>query len=215
MTNNDLALLGVLVDHSGSMRDCREDMEGGLNTLLDEQRKQKGQCEITLAEFDDEYDLVWKIQSIDQVGKYTLRPRGMTRFLDAMGKFITYVGEELRSRSESQRPGKVIIVVVTDGKENDSREWKLDQVKKLIDEQQTQWSWEFLFLGADIDAVGEAGKIGIKTGSSLKFDKRNRNAVYAASGLVSNMVSDYRESGILRSYTDKDRESAMGGKAES
>lgn len=214
MTNQDLTLLGILVDHSGSMRECRSDMEGGLNTLIEDQKKQGGHCEVTLAEFDDQYDLLWPVQDLKRVGQYELQPAGMTALLDAMGKFITYVGDVLRERHPSLRPGRVLIVVVTDGYENHSKEWTKTQIKKLVEEQQDQWKWEFLFLGANIDAVGEAGKIGIRAANAVTFDTHLQPGVYTSS--VSNKISDYRTTGNLAGFTEQDREDMMQGfKSES
>lgn len=214
MTNNNLSLLAILVDHSGSMKQCREDMEGGLNTFIEEQAKVEGECEITLAEFDDSYDLVWPIQPITQVDKYELRPRGMTALLDGMGKFINTVGDELRKRSESQRPSKVIVMVVTDGLENASVEYSGEEgkrrIKELVEQQKSMWKWEFVFLGANMDAIAEGGSIGITKGASMTYNQGSGMAVrnmYAASAAN---VAAYR-SGKLASvdFTDAQRDSAL------
>lgn len=206
MTNSDLTLIAVLVDRSGSMSTCQSDMEGGLNTLIADQATQPGQAEVTLAQFDSEYELVWPITPIADVGKYSLVPRGSTALLDAMGKFITQTGEELAQRDETSRPGKVICVVVTDGYENSSKEWKTSEVKKLVEQQQTEWSWEFVFLGANMDAVEEGKALGFSSGSSLTFDTANAAQAY---GSTSSYLSSVRSSGVA-TFSDKDRDAAMG-----
>lgn len=210
MTNNDLTLLGILVDHSGSMQSCRWDMEGGLNTFIESQQKEPGQCEITLAEFDNSYDLIWPIQPIAQVGKYSLIPRGSTALLDGMGKLITSIGEDLRKRAESKRPGKVIIMVVTDGHENASREWNRDGVKKLVEQQQSHWNWEFIFLGANMDAISVGGGMGIRAASSMTYNTDSSVAMSNTYGAASANVSAYR-SGMVQStaFTEEDRANAM------
>ena len=119
-TNADLTLIAVLVDRSGSMAQWREDMEGGLNAFVESQASEPGEAEITLAQFDTRYELVWPLGPIKDAPKYALMPRGGTALLDAMGRFITQVGEELTQRDEADRPGKVIVCIVTDGLENSS-----------------------------------------------------------------------------------------------
>jgi hypothetical protein len=131
-------------------------------------------------------------------------PRGCTALLDAMGRFITQVGEELAKRDEADRPGKVIVCIVTDGLENSSVDWTRESVKALVEQQRDQWQWEFVFLGADIDAVQEGASVGVPHNSSLTFDKANARDVYAMAG---NWVSTVRGGGKAE-FTDEDRKSA-------
>jgi uncharacterized protein YegL len=205
MTNADLTLIAVLVDRSGSMAQCRDDMEGGLNTFVESQASEPGDAEVTLAQFDTTYELVWPLGPINDAPKYTLMPRGCTALLDAMGRFITEVGEELAKRDEGDRPGKVIVCIVTDGLENSSVDWTRESVKTLVERQRDQWQWEFAFMGADIDAVQEAASVGIPQKSSLTFDKANARATYA---MTNNYVSTLRVGGKA-AFTDEDRKSAV------
>lgn len=213
MTDSDLTLLAFLVDHSGSMRQGREDMEGGINTLIEEQAKQPGKCEVAIAQFDsfDSFDLViWPPVNIKEAPKYALIPAGMTALHDAAGKFITTVGTELRKRTEATRPGKVIFVIVTDGLENNSREWDKAKVKALIEEQKSQWSWEFLFLGANMDAVAEGGGIGIRSASAMTYNQASKSAIHNTYAASSANISDYR-SGVVQSvdFSEGQRLAAM------
>ena len=205
MTNADLTLIAVLVDRSGSMAHCREDMEGGLNTFVENQANEPGDAEITLAQFDTKYELVWPLGRINDVPKYTLMPRGCTALLDAMGRFITEVGEELAKRDEGDRPGKVIVCIVTDGLENSSVDWTRDMVKALVEQQSSQWHWEFVFLGADMDAVQEGASVGVPQKSSLTFDKANARLTYA---MASDYVSTAR-GGRKAAFSEQDRKSAV------
>ena len=204
-TNADLTLIGVLVDRSGSMAQFREDMEGGLNTFVESQAGEPGDAEITLAQFDTKYELVWPLRPINDAPKYTLVPRGCTALLDAMGRFITEVGEDLAKRDEADRPGKVIVCIVTDGYENSSVDWTRGRVKELVEQQARQWGWEFVFLGADMDAVQEGATVGIPHKSSLTFDKGNARDVYSR---ASNYVSKLR-AGADAAFSDDDRKSAV------
>ena len=205
MTNTELTLIAVLVDRSGSMAQCRDDMEGGLNTFVGSQAGEPGDAEITLAQFDTKYELVWPLRPINDAPKYTLVPRGCTALLDAMGRFITEVGEELAKRDEGDRPGKVIVCIVTDGYENSSVDWTRGRVKELVEQQARQWGWEFVFLGADMDAVQEGATVGIPHKSSLTFDKGNARDVYSR---ASNYVSKLR-AGADAAFSDDDRKSAV------
>ena len=204
-TNADLTLIAVLVDRSGSMAQWREDMEGGLNAFVESQASEPGDAEITLAQFDTKYELVWPLCAIKDAPKYTLTPRGCTALLDAMGRFITEVGEELAKRDEADRPGKVIVCIVTDGLENSSKDWTRDKVKALVEQQCSQWGWEFVFLGADMDAVQEGASLGIPQTSSLTFDKANARDAYS---MTSNWVSTVRGGGKA-AFSEEDRKSAV------
>ena len=204
-TNADLTLIAVLVDRSGSMAQWREDMEGGLNAFVESQASEPGEAEITLAQFDTRYELVWPLGPIKDAPKYALMPRGGTALLDAMGRFITQVGEELAQRDETDRPGKVIVCIVTDGLENSSVEWTRESVKALVEQQRDQWQWEFVFLGADIDAVQEGASLGVPHRSTLTFDKANTIDVYA---MTSDWVSTVRGGGEA-AFSEENRKSAL------
>ena len=205
MTNADLTLIAVLVDRSGSMAECRDDMEGGLNTFVESQASEPGDAEITLAQFDTKYEPVWPLSPIHDAPKYTLVPRGCTALLDSMGRFITEVGEELAGRDEADRPDKVIVCIVTDGLENSSKDWTRKRVTALVEQQRSQWQWEFVFLGADMDAVQEGASVGIPQTSSLTFDKTNAREAYS---MASNWVSTVRKGGRA-AFSEEDRKSAV------
>jgi len=182
-------------------------MEGGLNSFIEEQKQFPGQALLTLAQFDDEYEIVHPIMDIKDVPAYTLTPRGFTALLDGIGKFITEVGEQLSKKPEDERPGKVIICIVTDGGENASKEWKdPEQVKKLIKQQQDEYQWEIIFLGANIDAVRTAQGMGIHARSAMTYDVGNARGVYA---MASSNVSAMRGGAVNVQFTDDQRQQAM------
>lgn len=205
MTDKDLTLIAVLVDRSGSMQTCRDDMQGGLNTFIKEQANQPGKAEITLAQFDNEYELVWPVMDLREELQYTLSPRGSTALLDGMGRFITEVGDQLRQRREKNRPSKVIVCIVTDGQENSSREWRRDKIRELVTQQREQWNWEFVFLGANMDAVAEGMSFGIPRGSTITYTAANAGSTYSS---LNNYVAASR-SGVAAAFSDDDRKAAV------
>ena len=158
---SDLTDITLVVDRSGSMQSIREDAEGGVNAFLQEQAKQPGEALLTLVQFDTEYEFVHRGVPIKHVPAYTLMPRGNTALLDAVGRAINETGERLSKMAETDRPGLVVFVIMTDGLENSSQEFTKAQIKQQIEEQQSKYSWQFTFLGANQDAFAEAGGMGI------------------------------------------------------
>jgi len=207
MTNPNRTLIGILVDRSGSMHSIARDMQGGINTLVEEQKAVPGYCEVTIAQFDNQYEVVHPIQDVRGMMPYSLAPRGSTALNDAVGKFITDIGDELRRRNEYQRPGKVVIAIVTDGYENASREWTTDGIKKLVTQQREEWNWEFLFLGKDIDSFAVADSFGIQRGHTMDY----ANAPVAMAATSANL-STYRMAGegaTMDSYTPAQAAASM------
>ncbi|MEU1956928.1 vWA domain-containing protein [Nocardia rhamnosiphila] len=169
MTNPDLTTIAVLLDRSGSMQTIKSDTEGGLAAYFEEQRQAEKAVRVTLAQFDTEYECVYSNVPIDQVPPPVLRPRGGTALYDAIGKLVTDLGTELAARPEDERPGTVIVVVLTDGHENSSREWTHAAVRSLIEQQQNVYSWDFLFLGANMDAVEIGSGLGFAPQQSITY----------------------------------------------
>ncbi|BBZ55212.1 vWA domain-containing protein [Mycolicibacterium phocaicum] len=122
MTNRDLTYIGVLVDRSGSMEDMRSEMEFALNAYLKGQAAQPGPARVTLAQFDNAYETVYQWQPIESVPQYRLEPRNATALCDALGRLIAESRATIAHMAEDERPGTVIIVVITDGYENSSVE---------------------------------------------------------------------------------------------
>ncbi|MBD3108822.1 VWA domain-containing protein [Bacillus sp. AGMB 02131] len=170
--NNRLTEIILLLDRSGSMNGLEEDTIGGINSLITKQREMEGQTQLTLALFDDQYELVWNgIDAADaRLTEDVYYVRGMTALLDAVGKTILDVGDRLASTREEDRPGKVMFVITTDGLENASQEFTRQKVQKMIKHQEEKYNWEFLFMGANIDAAKEAEDIGIKAESACCFE---------------------------------------------
>lgn len=161
MTNKDLTHLYFLLDRSGSMQSIREDIVGGFDAFIAEQRRQPGQCVVSLAQFDDQYEEVYADRPIADVASLDLVPRGMTAMLDAIGRLINAAGARLDALPEDQRPGSVVVGIMTDGLENASQEFTREQVRTMITRQSTEYDWTFLYMGANQDAVEVGEGIGI------------------------------------------------------
>ncbi len=190
MTDANLTHLYFLLDRSGSMVSLREDTIGGFDTFIAEQRTAPGRCRVTLAQFDNEYDEVYADRDIATVPSLVLVPRGSTALLDALGRLVVTAGERLAALPEQDRPGSVIVGVMTDGYENASRDWTHDRIKALIEQQSTEYGWQFLYLGADQDAIEEGAKMGFAAGKSMTYSRgKARDAI----GHLSKNVGSYRE----------------------
>ncbi|MDH6680454.1 hypothetical protein M2284_004683 [Rhodococcus sp. LBL1] len=207
MTNPDLTLIAVLLDRSGSMHSIKSDTEGGFDAFIAEQRAQPGTAEVTLAQFDREYERVYTTVPISQVPPLELRPRGSTALLDGIGRFTTEIGEELAARPEAERPGDVIVVVVTDGHENSSTEWTLGSVKDAITRQEQVYGWDYVFLGANMDAVSVGRHMGFAADKSITYDTKGEY-VEAAYSVTSDYVSRKRRAVVgapVQGFTDAQR----------
>lgn len=191
MTNPNLTLIAVLLDRSGSMNSIKSDTEGGFDAFIAEQRAQPGEAIVTLAQFDNTYERVYTNIPIADVPALDLRPRGGTALLDGIGRITTEIGEQLAAQSEAERPGNVIVVVITDGHENRSEEWTLDAVKTVITRQEDVYSWDYLFLGANIDAVSVGARMGFKSDKSITYDASSQY-VGAAYAVTADYVSRKR-----------------------
>jgi hypothetical protein len=169
------------------MESIREDMEGGIASLLAEQAKEDGTCLVTLAQFDNEYELLADAVPVSELLRYRLVPRGATALLDAMGRTISTVRAEVEDLKPQDRPRHIVFAVITDGLENASQEWShlqvMDCVKARIDE-----GWHFTFLGANQDAIREGGRVGVDSDSSLTYgSERSRAAMDSMSASVGRM----------------------------
>lgn len=153
-----------ILDRSGSMSGLESDTIGGFNSVLTKQQAEKGGANITTVLFDDKYELLHDRYNLAKMPKITEKEyfvRGTTALLDAIGKTIHKLVNVQKYSSDDERAEKVMFVIITDGMENASIEYSYDQIKKMIDRQTKKYGWEFIFLGANIDAVKTAGRFGI------------------------------------------------------
>lgn len=204
MTNPDYTHIATVVDRSGSMSAVKSDMIGGLNEFFKSQKELPGKCLVDYAQFDTEYELVFEDRPVAKA-KAVLVPRGGTALLDAVGKTVVSLGEKLAGMDEQDRPGKVLVVIVTDGYENSSRDWTYESVKEVVEKQTNEFSWEFVFLGANIDAVKVGGMFGVAAGSSLTFDTTKTGLTM---DVLAGYTTAYRNAGKAE-FSDEDRDKAL------
>jgi hypothetical protein len=212
MTDNDKTLIAVLLDRSGSMTALKQEVEGGFDAFIGEQKKVEGTCHVTLAQFDTTYEVVYERKPLDKVPPLDLQPRGCTALLDSMGRLITDTDKLLADMPKKKRPGAVIVAIMTDGMENSSHEWTHPAIKKLVQEKTDKDGWQFLYMGANQDAIEEGGKIGIAAANSITYGTRNAAEAMTNSGLNIASYRMARASGdVLASvaYSDAQRESAL------
>ena len=150
-----------ILDRSGSMSDVADDVRGGFETFIKDQQQLPDQAAFTLVQFDDQYQIDYEGVSIHSDIKLSYTPRGATSLLDAIGKTIVSQGERFAAMSDENRPDKVLVFIQTDGQENSSKEYNVNQIKNLIEQQTTKYNWNFVFLSSDLNAVNQARSYGI------------------------------------------------------
>jgi len=194
----DCSELAFILDRSGSMAGLESDTIGGFNAFLEKQKALPGEARLTTVLFNHHDYLLHDRLDIRAVAPLTAKEYsvgGSTALLDAVGRTIEKIGSALEHTAEEYRAGRVLVVITTDGLENASREYSLDRVKRMI-ERQKECGWEFLFLGANIDAVEAAGNLGIAPDRAQNYcpdavgTALNFHAVSAAAAF-------FRESGAM------------------
>lgn len=160
----ELTELVFILDRSGSMQSMASEAIRGFNAFLEEQKKLPGEVLLTLVLFDHEYQLIHNgknIHAVENLDDNTYFPRGMTALLDSIGRTVDDVGKRLVGTPEEERPSKILIIILTDGMENASKDYTRSKINKMITHQKKKYSWEFLFLAANQDAISEGCSIGI------------------------------------------------------
>lgn len=172
-----------ILDRSGSMSGLETDTIGGFNSLIERQKKEEGKAIISTVLFDDQQEVLHDRKDIMKINPLTSKDyyvRGCTALLDAIGKSIHHIGNVHKYARKEDIPNKTLFIITTDGMENASREYNYDKVKKMIKRQQEKYHWEFIFLGANIDAIDVAGNIGISKDRAANFicDKKGTQLNY-------------------------------------
>lgn len=214
MTDNNYTHLMMVVDRSGSMDRIVDDMNGGIKNLLEEQAKEPGKIVVDIVTFDTVIEHPYQGVAPGDVQGPIIVPRGGTALHDATGFAIVELGERLAKMPEDERPGLVTVVIVTDGEENSSREYTAAQVKALVERQQNEWGWQFIFLAANIDAFAAAGSYGVSKGSTMNFAASSAGTqnVYESVGRTVTGLRANASRGVTGqsvSFSDEDREAAM------
>lgn len=199
MSKNSTILM-LIVDQSGSMSSLKSETEQSMNKLIDEQKALPGELAIKLVTFSHTVKLSPLVKA-ENFPRATIEPGGMTALYDAMGLGTDALTKEINGLE--QKPANVVVLTVTDGFENASQEYNSVRVKKLIEYYRDKEQWEFLFLGANQDAILTAQELGMKGGSALTYDASGKGineSVAAASRYIS-----ATRSGLEASFTDEDR----------
>lgn len=161
----------IILDRSGSMRSVADDTIGGFNRFLDDQRRAPGTASITLHQFDDQFETPIKAQDVKTASyltSATFVPRGNTALLDAIGRAIGDTGARMENAGNDCAE-KVVVVIITDGHENASHEYNKAKVFEMIQHQQDKYAWQFVFLGANQDAIKTAASMGVKAANSMTY----------------------------------------------
>lgn len=198
----NLTELVFILDRSGSMAGLEADTIGGYNAMLLKQKKEEGEVNVTTVLFDDKIEMLHKRVSLQELDKITEKEyyvRGCTALLDAIGQTIHFMENVQKYAKEEQMADKVLFVITTDGYENSSKEYTYEKVKKIIEKQKEQFQWEFLFLGANIDAVATARQFGIDEAYATNYiaDSKGTELNYQA---VSEAISFCRSEGKISKH---------------
>lgn len=192
----NISELVFILDKSGSMSGLESDTIGGYNAMLKKQQQQPGEAIVTTVLFDDNYELLHdriNIKGIRPITEKEYFVGGCTALLDAIGKTIHKIGNAQKHTGEEQQADKVMFVITTDGMENASKEYNYEKIKALVEHKKDKYGWEFIFLGANIDAIAAAASFGISANRAANYnaDGAGTKLNYEA---VSEVVSEFRAS---------------------
>jgi uncharacterized protein YegL len=168
-----LTELVFIIDRSGSMSGLEADTIGGFNGLLEKQKKETGEAYVSVVLFDDQTEVLYDrvdIQKVELMNDKQYYVRGCTALLDAVGGAIHHIKNVHRYAREEDIPEKTLFIITTDGMENASRQYSYDKVRRMIEHEKEKYHWEFLFLGANMDAVQVAGRFGIKANRAVRYE---------------------------------------------
>ncbi len=193
-----------ILDRSGSMSGLEGDTIGGYNSMIEKQKKEEGEALISTVLFDDKVEILHDRQELEKVEKITDKEyfvRGCTALLDAVGGAIHHISHIQKELPDSERPEKTLFIITTDGMENASKKYSYGKVKKMVEKRKEKDHWEFVFLGANIDAVEVAGKFGVAENRAVRYEcdsagtKLNFN-------IMSKMVSCARACGSAKAMEE-------------
>lgn len=192
---NNLTEMVFILDKSGSMSGLEQDTIGGFNSMLERQKKEEGEAFVTTVLFDNNYELLHErmnIRNVDFLSSREYFVGGSTALLDAIGRTINRISKSISESSEQFRPGKVIFVIITDGMENSSREFTFRKIKDMIELKKSKYAWDFIFLGANIDAAETASNLGIDEERAANFCPDSEGTMLNYK-VVSEAVSNFRK----------------------
>ena len=180
---NNVTELVFILDRSGSMSGLEADTIGGFNAMIEKQKKQKGECYVSTVLFDGVSEVLHDRVRLSEIKPMTDKDytvRGCTALIDALGGAIHHIGNIHKYARPEDVPENTMFVITTDGMENASRKYSSEKVKAMIERQKEKYGWEFLFIGANIDAVETAARYGIGADRAVNYnaDKKGTNIVY-------------------------------------
>ncbi|MHB8967630.1 MAG: vWA domain-containing protein [Thermoleophilia bacterium] len=205
--------ISVILDRTGSMEPIRDDIIEGFNAFLVDQRNLPGTASMTLVQFDsvDPYEIIHHFKllaAVSPLTRDTYVPRAATPLLDAIGRGINDLDETLAEIAENDRPEHIVVVVITDGQENASKEFRKDTIIKMVTRHQEEFRWQFVFLSADLDSIKDAISYGMHHSSVIAFDKSARGVADVIKS-SSHKISIFRSGmskGVSFSQEDRDRQ---------
>lgn len=189
MTDKNKTEIAVVLDRSGSMTAIATDMVGGFTTFVENQRKLPGECALSLYQFDHAYETLYEEKPLADVPPLRLEPRGNTALYDAVGRTILQLGRRLSSKPEHERPGSVVVMIITDGHENASQEFSLSRLREMIKTQEEKYQWRFAFMGSA--GLQDAQQLQISQTSTMSYDA-NTQGVWRMYNQASKGIGAYR-----------------------
>jgi uncharacterized protein YegL len=201
-----LTELVFILDRSGSMSGLEQDTIGGYNLLLSKQKNEPGEATITTVLFDDQYELLHdriNLQNIEPITEGEYFVRGTTALLDAIGRTIDKIKNAQKRINENEQAENVMFIITTDGMENASREYRFDKIKAMIEERKEKHGWEFLFIGANIDAIETAGKFGITPDCAANYHADSAGTERMFFSINKAVESKRREAFITSDWKDE------------
>ena len=217
MPRDDLTEIIAIVDRSGSMDVLRDDAIGGFNAFLEEQKKVPGDATLTLMLFDDKFLVVHNgadIQQVPLLDETTFVPRGSTALHDAIGRTINETEARLGKMPDADRPGKVLVLILTDGHENSSKEFDKGRIQKVIKDHEAK-GWEFIYLKAGPDSFEEARDIGISKGhyANVQATGRGTRSAFAGSNALAAAYRSGQDVRCMSLQSNVDQAQLIGDKA--
>lgn len=206
MTKSNLTSINVILDSSGSMEPLRSDTIGNFNSFVKDQKDVPGEALFSLCTFNTDYNLIHdcvKIHDVPQLTKTAYKTQGSTALLDAMGHTIDEVGKKLAALPEEERPSRVVFLIITDGMENASHRYTASQIKSMVEHQKEKYSWDFIFLGANIDTITVGSSLGISSQDTLDYEASSAGT-HRLYNTISNNLRSYRVSSTRTSFFDPD-----------
>lgn len=198
-----------ILDRSGSMSGLEADTIGGFNSMIEKQQKEEGEAYISTVLFDDQTEVLYDrvpIGKVEPMNDNQYYVRGCTALLDAVGGAIHHIGNVHKYARPEDVPEKTLFIITTDGMENASRRYDYRKVKKMVEHQKDKYNWEFIFLGANIDAIEVAGRFGVSASRAVRYECDSEGTALNFN-VMSNIITGARKCGSAKAMSDMFEES--------